>query len=114
MSQPENTEPTDYKKSMMYWHERAIAAEAQVEKLRERLISRIDENSALLVQVEEVRKIWLEWRENGMANAVTRAGEFMHRIGKVVEPDYPTDRLRAPEPVPPGEAAPTTPNQEKE
>jgi hypothetical protein len=45
--------------------------------------------------LEAVRKLWLEWRENGMANAITKAGEYMYRIGKVVEPDYPTDRLRA-------------------
>jgi len=47
------------------------------------------------VGLEAVRKIWLEWRENGMANAVTKAGEYLYRIGKVVEPDYPADRLRA-------------------
>lgn len=44
--------------------------------------------------LERVRRIWLEWREKGIANAIAKGPEYMAQIGKVVEPDYPTERLR--------------------
>lgn len=47
--------------------------------------------------LEAIRKIWLEWRENGVAKSLNSAHLNMVAIGKIVEPDYPTDRLRAPE-----------------
>lgn len=81
------------------WEMRALDHEDfPAPQLRARLIQRINENNLLLEQLEAVHQIWLAWRENGMANAITKAGEYLHKIGKVVDPSYPTDRLRAPEP----------------
>lgn len=86
------------------WEMRALDHEDfPAHQLRARLIQRINENTFLLEQLESIHRLWLDWRENGMANAITKAGEYMHKIGKVVDPSYPADRLRprieAPAPI---------------
>lgn len=63
-------------------------------QLRARLIQRINENNLLLEQLEAIHGIWLAWRECGAANAIAKASEYMAKVGKVVDPTYPTDRLR--------------------
>jgi hypothetical protein len=44
--------------------------------------------------LEQVRKIWLDWREKGIANAIGGASACMAAIGRIVEPDYPINGLR--------------------
>lgn len=84
-----------------YGHGNALQAleslRAEVRRLRSLPPSAPAERAGELaasVGLLAVRKIWLEWRENGIANAIARGPEYMARIGKIVEPDYPADRLR--------------------
>lgn len=51
-----NKEPVDFKKSMMYWHERALSAELESARFHS---ERIEMHAAIFRQVENIEH-WIE------------------------------------------------------